>query len=240
METGAAETFAEFQPLPTTREQRGREIAKRGGIKQIGTRYAVPSQSGSSGGYIVDLVDQTCTCPDYELRRKPCKHQEAVLFGLVLEGTVSEPATTIEAPPAKRKTYRQNWPAYNEAQQTEKARVEVLLKSLCEAIEEPAANPKGGRPSIPMRDKIFSAVMKVYTTFSGRRASTDIRNCAERGHLANAPHYNSVFRCLESEDTTVILQRLIEESAAPLAEIENVAGQYAQDSTGFSMVTYDR
>lgn len=238
METSAAETFAEFQPLTTTREQRGREIAKRGGIKQIGTRYAVPSQAGSSESYIVDLVEQTCTCPDYELRRKPCKHQEAVLFSLVWEGTVSEPATTKA--PAKRKTYRQSWPAYNEAQQTEKARVEMLLKSLCEGIDEPAANPKGGRPSIPVRDKIFSAVMKVYTTFSGRRASTDIRSCAERGHIADAPHYNSIFRCLESETTTAILTRLIEESAAPLAAIENVAGQFAQDSTGFSTTSYER
>lgn len=46
----------------------------------------------------------------------------------------------------------------------------------------------------------------------------------------------------EPEDivTTAILTRLIEESAGPLAEIENVAGQFAQDSTGFSTVTYDR
>jgi transposase len=133
----------------------------------------------------------------------------------------------------------QNWPAYNAAQTTEKERVELLLKSLCEGIEEPPP-AKTGRPRIPLRDSIFSATMKVYTTFSGRRASTDIRGCAERGHIADAPHYNSIFRCMESAATTDILIRLIEESAAPLAEIENVAGQFAQDSTGFSTVTYDR
>ena len=33
---------------------------------------------------------------------------------------------------------------------------------------------------------------------------------------------------------------LIEASSAPLVEIENAAGQFAQDSTGFSTVTYDR
>ncbi len=237
METGAAETFAEFQPLPTTREQRGREIAKRGGIKQIGTRYAVPSQSGSSGGYIVDLVEQTCTCPDYELRRKPCKHQEGVLFGLVWEDSMSAPAVET---PAKRKTYSQNWSAYNKAQTTEKARVEMLLKSLCECIESPAPSARGGRPSLPLRDKIFASVMKVYSTLSGRRATSDIRDAAKRGHIEDAPHYNSVFRCLESEETTAILQQLIEESAAPLAVIENVAGQFAQDSTGFSTTSYER
>lgn len=241
MSTITAENCAEFLPLPTTREQRGREIAQRGGIKQIGSRYVVPSQAPGGNAYMVDIIDETCTCPDYESRRNAqgrCKHQEAAWFWIAWEGSVSEPAT-VEAP-AKRKTYRQNWAAYNEAQTTEKARVEMLLKSLCEGIESPTPSPKGGRPSIPLRDKLFSAVMKVYSTFSGRRASTDIRDCAERGHIADAPHYNSVFRTLESEATTEILVRLIEESAAPLAEIENVAGQFAQDSTGFSTTSYER
>lgn len=67
-----------------------------------------------------------------------------------------------------------------------------------------------------------------------------IRGCEERGHISKAMHYNSVFRTTEDAATTEILIRLIEESAAPLAEIENVAGQFAQDSTGFSTVTYDR
>ena len=144
-----------------------------------------------------------------------------------------------DAPPPQRRTYSQSWSAYNAAQTSEKAQIELLLKSLCASIEEPAPKPQGGRPSIPLRDKIFAAVMKVYTTFSGRRASTDIRGCAERGHIEDAPHYNSIFRCLESEETTAILIRLIEESAAPLAEIENLAGQSAR-TPGFSTVFYDR
>lgn len=228
-----------FVPLSTTREERGRQIARLGGIRRVGARFAVPSQSARTGSaYVVDLADEACTCPDYEQRRMRCKHQEAVLFWLVWEGSVSTESPT--ATPKQRKTYRQNWPAYNAAQTTEKEQVEVLLKSLCEGLEEPTRSPKGGRPSIPVRDKIFASVMKVYSTFSGRRASTDIRGCAERGHISDAPHYNSVFRCLESEETTALLIKLIGESAAPLAEIENHAGQFAQDSTGFSTVTYDR
>ena len=238
METNAA--LAEFQPLTTTREERGRQIAQRGGIRKVGARFAVPSQSigADAPTYLVDLVEETCTCPDYELRRLRCKHQEAVLFWLAWEGAVSDDGSV--SAPEKRKTYRQNWPAYNAAQTTEKARVEMLLKSLCDGIEEPARKPGPGRKPIPLRDAVFAAVMKVYSTFSGRRAATDIRGCAERGHIAGAPHYNSIFRCLESAATTEILSRLVEESAAPLAEIENVAGQFAQDSTGFSTVTYDR
>lgn len=241
MQTNAAEILvAESNQATNAREERGRQIAKLGGIRRIGSRFAVPSQSAKTAGasYVVDLCDETCTCPDYEQRRMRCKHQEAVLFWLAWEGSVSSESPTTA--PTPRKTYRQNWAAYNEAQTTEKARVEMLLKSLCDGIEEPERKRGPGRPRIAQRDAVFASVMKVYSTFSGRRATTDIRGCAERGHIADAPHYNSVFRCLESEEMTAILQQLIEESAAPLAEIENVAGQYAQDSTGFSTVTYDR
>ena len=61
----------EFSPLPTTREERGRQIARLGGIRSLGARYVVPSQSANANvpTYLVDVVEQTCTCPDYELRR---------------------------------------------------------------------------------------------------------------------------------------------------------------------------
>lgn len=234
-----AAAVPEFKPLTTTREQRGREIAKRGGIRKIGGMFAVPSQSIGADApvYMVDLVEQTCTCPDYELRRAACKHQEACLFWLAWEGAVTPDGKIT---PTKRKTYPQNWRAYNEAQTSEKSRVESLLKSLCSGIEQPARKPGPGRNPIPLRDAIFAAVMKVYVGMSGRRASSDIRECEGRGHIGKAPHYNSVFRTMEDAATTEILTRLIEESAAPLAEIENAAGRFAQDSTGFSTVTYDR
>lgn len=230
----------EFEPLTTTREQRGREIAKRGGIRKLGACYTVPSSSTAADApvYVVDVVESTCTCADYATRRTKCKHQEAVEFWLVWEGAVNEPG---DAPaPAKRKAHAQNWAAYNAAQTTEKTRIELLLKSLCEGIEQPPRKPGAGRKPLPLGEAVFAAVMKVYVGMSGRRASTDIRGCEERGHIGKAPHYNSLFRVMENPATAAILVRLIEESAAPLAEIENQAGQFAQDSTGFSTVTYDR
>jgi transposase len=241
-------TPVEFSPLPTTREERGRQIAKLGGIRLLGAAYVVPSQSDRGDApptYLVDVVEQTCTCPDYATRRMVCKHQEAVLFWLAWEGTVNEDTGQIELPEAtrkpKRKTYPRNWPAYNAAQIEEKARVEVLLRALCEGIEQPARRPGArGRDAYSRRDAIFGCVLKVYTTFSGRRADTDISACAERGSIGKAYHPNTLFRAMEDPATTPILLRLIEESAAPLAEVENRAGQFAQDSTGISTVTYDR
>lgn len=65
METNAS-AAPEFQPLTTTREERGRQIAKLGGIRKLGARFVVPSQSPQAGAptYIVDLADETCTCPE--------------------------------------------------------------------------------------------------------------------------------------------------------------------------------
>ena len=247
METGTAITLPGIEPapLPTTREERGRQIAQRGGIRQIGVRYAVPSQTpgGDAPTYLVDVIAQSCTCPDHELRGRStrCKHQEAVWYWIAWEGVVNTNGTGT-APPKKRKTYPQNWAAYDEAQTMEKERIQVLLKALLLAcIVEPVRQPGApGRPRIPLADAVFSVIMKVYTTFSSRRSATDIRGCAERGHIAAPPHYSSINRFLESDKTTPILIQLIEESAAPLAQIENDRGQFAADSSGFSTVVYDR
>jgi transposase len=79
--------------------------------------------------------------------------------------------------------------------------------------------------------------MKVYTTVSGRRATTDLRACAEAGHMAEAPHYNSVSNYLGDPELTPLLSALVQESAAPMAAIET---RYAVDSTGFGTATYRR
>jgi len=61
--------------------------------------------------------------------------------------------------------------------------------------------------------------MKVYTGMSGRRATTDIKACADAGHIERAPHYNSLFNYFEKPEMTPLLQALIEDSAAPLAAL---------------------
>lgn len=231
---------AEFPPLSTTREERGRAIAKLGGIRQLGARYVIPSQSANANAptYLVDIVAETCTCPDFETRRVRCKHVEAAYFFLAAGGAMDKETGQVTLP---KKQSKQNWPAYNAAQTTERERVPQLLHSLCEGIEEPERTPgKPGRKPIPRREGIFGAAMKVYSMCSGRRAEPDTRLCVERGYLSRAWDSNTLFRVMEDPATTEILTWLIEESAGPLAQIENLAGQFAQDSTGFSTVTYDR
>lgn len=72
---------------------------------------------------------------------------------------------------------------------------------------------------------------------SARRTACDLRDFAERGLIDKAPHYNSVLNALENPDLTPILQRMIEESATPLAALET---DFAADSSGFSTNTYAR
>jgi transposase len=126
-------------------------------------------------------------------------------------------------------TYRQEWTAYNAAQTHEKEHVADLLRDLCAAIDNPVQ--KRGRPRLPLSDAVFCAVMKVYGGASGRRSSCDMRECAERGYIDRAPHYNSIFNAFENPVLTPILKRMIEESAAPLKAFET---DFAVDSSGFS------
>jgi transposase len=84
---------------------------------------------------------------------------------------------------------------------------------------------------------IFSSVTKIYSTISGRRFQTDLREAKARGYLDHMPHYNSVFKYLESEALTPYLYELISLSAAPLKSIES---DFAVDSSGFSTGQFTR
>jgi transposase len=216
------------------REQRGLEIAATVKLRRKGGVWSVPSQVGDGKSYTVDLKgdEPKCSCPDHETRQVKCKHIYAVEFSIRRE---TRPDGTTTVTKTVRVTYGQNWPAYNAAQTNEKTRMTELLRGLCDGIEQP---PQGrGRPRLPLSDVVFSAVMKVYSAVSGRRAVSDLRECEAKGYVDNAPHYNSVFHYLENPALTPILKAIIEESAAPLKAVES---DFAVDSSGFATCTFDR
>ena len=66
-----------------------------------------------------------CSCPDFELRGQTCKHGYAVEFVIRRE---TAPDGTVTETRAARVTYAQNWPAYNAAQTSEKAPVDVMIR----------------------------------------------------------------------------------------------------------------
>ena len=201
------------------REQRGLVIAAKCRIKKNGDNWLVPSQSsGLPTRYSVyrDGDRFRCTCPDHEICGHNCKHIHAVKITIEREecedGAVIETVTMTET--IKRKTYPQNWRAYNAAQTHEKSTFLTLLRDLCKGIKEPPPSGRG-RPTIPLADAIFAAVYKVYSTVPGRRFMSDLRDAHDKGLIRRLPCYNSIFNVLEDEATFEILKRLVEETAAP-------------------------
>ena len=161
-----------------------------------------------------------------------CKHIFAVTYVMKREQNAdgSETVTkSVTVTAARRTTYPQNWAAYNAAQTNEKSKFQSLLADLCGGIPEPQTR-KMGRPSLPLADAIFSATFKVYSTVSGRRFMTDLREAQTNGFISKAPHYNSIFNYLENPELTPILHALITQSSLPLKSVET---DFAVDSSGF-------
>jgi transposase len=213
------------------REIKGLEIAAKSKLTRKGALWLVPSQTGSEERYKVAMKDEKpeCTCRDYEFRNDKCKHIFAVEYTIQREQTSDGQTITTETVKVTRKTYPQNWPAYNAAQTHEKSQLQELLYELCRTIAEP--EQERGRPRLSLADIIFSSTFKIYSTVSGRRFATDLREAKARGYLSRLPHYNSVFRYLESEALTPYLYELIATSALPLKAVEH---DFAVDSSGFS------
>lgn len=239
------------------RRQRGRSIAA---VCRIEERkpglWVVPAQAGGGSYWVrIDGDPPTCTCEDFAKRGRACKHVHAVraviqrraepaCAELVAPAEATDaagPSAVREPMSAPRRTYRQDWPAYNEAQIHEKSEFLALLTDLCRGIPEPPKAPeevrRGGRPPAPMADRAVACALKVFTTVSGRRASTDMRDAKDKGHLSHPPHYSAVFRYLEDAAMTPIFRGLIAASARPLRSIEV---DFVIDSTGFSTSRFVR
>ncbi len=228
------------------RQQRGLLIAALCKINQRKEGlWTVPSQSGG-GPYWVrfDPEHPTCTCNDFEARQQKCKHVFAVEYVVQREShadgseteTVTETVTVkAERVVAERKTYRQAWPAYHKAQRNEKDKFQVLLADLCQGIVEPSQAK--GRPRVSLRDAVFAAAFKVYSTVSCRRFMCDLADAHEKGHIGKAPHYNTIFKYLEMPGLTPILKALITESSLPLKSVES---DFAVDSSGFATSRFVR
>ena len=197
----------------------------------VDTTFFVPSSTGS-GGYIVDSARATCSCPAHEDTGARCKHLWAISY---FRGDLEAPNGETVVSKAVRLTYAQDWPRYNAAQCEEKDVAQALLRSLCDGLSEPVQ--KMGRPRIPIGDAVYAAAMKVYVGTSSRRATSDLRACADAGYVGRTPDFSSVCRTMERADLTPVLRDLVEQSARPLRAIETT---FAADSTGFSTNTYCR
>ena len=215
------------------REEKGLVIAATSKIEQNKLGWKVPSQAGN-GSYIVNLDHGTpfCTCPDYEKRQQPCKHIHAVEFVIQRE---TKPDGTETVTKSMKVTCTQEWHNYDDAQMHEQERFVDLLRDLCNGIQQPEY--RFGRPRLPLADVVFGVTYKAYTTMSGRRFMSDLREAEARELVAKSPSFASNARYLENPELTPLLKSLIEQSGSPLRAIES---DFAVDSSGFSTTTYAR
>ncbi len=206
------------------RQVKGLEIATDHEITRNGNIFIVPSQS-SGKRYSVNLFIQSCTCLDFEENRTKCKHLYAVENFLLRESGATLPTPEKAVKP----TYKQEWHAYNLAQTHEKAKLQELLYELCQGVDAPVQT--FGRPRLPFAEMVFCAAFKVYSTVSGRRFISDLREAQQRGYITKTPHFNSISNYLELEEMTAYLKHLITESSLPLKSVES---DFAVDSSGFA------
>src|SRR3989339_546879 len=217
-----------------TRKIRGIEIAKTSRIvKNEKGQWKVPSQSGA-GFYMVESngFGASCNCPDHELRKCKCKHIWAVEL-IVTKEIDNQGNVTITQ--TIRKTYSQDWKNYNLSQQKEKELFMKLLSDITKNIRQPAYT--FGKPTNPLSDTIYSMVFKVYSTFSGRRFSTDMQSAKEIGFVDKKIPYNSMFDYFKKKELTPLLTQIITITSLPLKSVEH---DFAIDATGFGTSNFQR
>jgi transposase len=222
-----------FDPLTTTREERGKIIAEKAGhIQKVNDNsYKVKSQSGK-GFYEVKATDDgmTCICPDFIKRGLPCKHILATRFYLEIQQLTPKGIVTEKI----HLTYALAWSAYNAAQTEEIKIFDALLKGLVKTIPEPEQTM--GRPRLSIHESLFCAIQKAYSQLSSRRAHSLFQNAVEKKQIDHAPHFNAPSKLLNNADVTPIHHELITLSALPVAGLET---DFAVDSTGFRTTTFN-
>jgi transposase len=217
------------------RELKALELAARSRITWDGA-WHVPSQTAGRTYRVVTWPGaESCECEDFQLRQAPCKHIIAARLVEEREGKKKAPAIDTDTAPV-RKTYAQNWPAYNVAQSTEKHRLQTLLAELCQSVPEPPA-PWTGRRPVSVADRLFASAFKVYCGLSTRRYACDLLDAHGRGHLSRPLHHSKVCKFFCDADLTAPLRELIARSALPLRAVET---EFAVDSTGFGTSRFVR
>jgi transposase len=217
------------------RELKALEIAARSKITFDGKAWIVPSQSGKGTYRVTVEAPVSCPCEDFATTGQPCKHVLAARLVCERDHGGKHPEIVVDAVP-KRKTYRQNWTAYNLAQCSEKDRFQELLFELCQGVEEPPRSKKAGK-RISLADRVFACAFKVFSTFSGRRFMSDLNDAFDRGFIRSVVNPMTVMDFTKEEAMTPVLYQLIERSAWPLRAIEST---FAPDSSGFSTSRFVR
>ncbi|MFH1650430.1 MAG: transposase [Candidatus Woesearchaeota archaeon] len=134
-------------------------------------------------------------------------------------------------------SYKQNWPAYNQAKQSEKLTLLALLDELTALCLEERPQKQRGRPANSLRDKVFYAVLQAYNQKASRRTISYLLLAKHLGYVDKVPHFNTLLGGLRNAKLGIVLQKLVTLSALPLKAMEE---HFAVDSSGWSTTRYGR
>jgi hypothetical protein len=143
-----------------------------------------------------DACPVSCDCDDYTLRREACKH--VIAARLVQErdhGGASPAIDTSEV--LTRPTYSQAWPAYNKGPARGKAPLSGSARGVEQRRHRPLRTGVGRKP-IPLADRLFPSVFKVYPTVSSRGFNCGLEDATERGYLTRVSQHFHVSRLHDS------------------------------------------
>jgi transposase len=222
------------------RELKALEIAARSKIAFCDGVWIVPSQTTRASYRVTLGSEPSCPCDDFQLQQLPCKHILAARLVCAREhggrAYDRKAPDSVTAVVPKKPTHKQNWPMYNEAQQTEKYRFQKLLFDLCREVPHPKQDGPGRRRTL-LADMVFACALKVYTTVSSRRYACDLKDAHRFGYLSHLMNSVSVCSYLENSLLTPVLKNLIVQSSLPLRLVET---KFAPDSSGFSTSRFVR
>ncbi len=137
-----------------------------------------------------------------------------------------------------KKTYKQQWSAYDLAQTEEfKLFQDTLIELIDSLIQVRKPIRKNGKPFLDLKDMLFCCVMKVFFGKSARRNIGYLTMGKGLGYIKKVPHFTSIQNYYNNQSLTPLLKHLIEQSGIPLKDLEL---DFTTDSSGFSTSLFNR
>jgi len=155
------------------------------------------------------------------------------LFGPTTSDDPIDKPNDIRGP---RKTYAQDWPAYDAAKTNEHVLFQQFLADLLLLAIENDTPAATGRRGFDTRTKIFTMCIKAYHKSDLRKTESILKESHHRNVIGKVPSYRSIDNFFNDHRLNKLLDRLILITALPLAFVEKTG---AMDSTGMSVHKYD-
>ena len=186
----------------------------------IRPRHEVPRDLGAA---------PSCTCEDFRCVSSRASTSSRPAWSCARDYHGAEPKIVTDAVP-NRPTYKQDWPAYNHAQETEKDRFQELLFDLTRGLADPPRAEDGPQADADSRHGVRRRLQGLTRPLQPRRFGCDLKDAHEKGYLSDADESAQHQRLPGSPELTAVLQTLIVRSSLPLKTVETV---FAPDCTGF-------